>query len=213
MTRRGYINNTINRIDKFSRAEKIEIRSLFKKFINLYNLIIQIAPFIDSELHRLSIYLRYVIKKIDIKSTGGIDITDKVVLEYYKLKEGKKESIYLEDSEEVGVKEDETDYLSSIINNLNDRFGTDFSKSEKLAVEQIRNSLKEDKDLELKAKANTAENFRHTFEPSFDGKIIDEYSKNQSFYGKILKDESFKNKLMYLLMLEVYNSFNSEVRS
>ncbi|MGO1372393.1 MAG: type I restriction endonuclease subunit R, partial [Senegalia sp. (in: firmicutes)] len=219
----NYVNNTSNRIDEFSREEKIEIRSLFKKFISLYNLIIQIAPFIDSELHRLSIYLRYLIKKIDIESTGGIDITDKVILEYYRLKEGKEESIYLEDEEDIGVnvkvaggskaKEDETDYLSSIINNLNDRFGTDFSDSEKLAVEQIRNSLKSDKTLELKAQANTAENFRHAFEPSFDGKIIDEYAKNQNFYGKVLTDESFKNKLMDLLMLEVYNHFQEQVRS
>lgn len=219
----NYVNNTSNRIDEFSREEKIEIRSLFKKFISLYNLIIQIAPFIDSELHRLSIYLRYLIKKIDIESTGGIDITDKVILEYYRLKEGKEESIYLEDEEDIGVnvkvaggstaKEDETDYLSSIINNLNDRFGTDFSDSEKLAVEQIRNSLKNDKSLELKARANTAENFRHAFEPSFDGKIIDEYAKNQNFYGKVLTDESFKNKLMDLLMLEVYNHFQEQVRS
>ncbi|MGO1652821.1 type I restriction enzyme subunit R domain-containing protein, partial [Senegalia sp. (in: firmicutes)] len=219
----NYVNNTSNRIDEFSREEKIEIRSLFKKFISLYNLIIQIAPFIDSELHRLSIYLRYLIKKIDIESTGGIDITDKVILEYYRLKEGKEESIYLEDEEDIGVnvkvaggstaKEDETDYLSSIINNLNDRFGTDFSDSEKLAVEQIRNSLKNDKSLELKARANTAENFRHAFEPSFDGKIIDEYGKNQNFYGKVLTDESFKNKLMDLLMLEVYNHFQEQVRS
>jgi len=219
----NYVNNTVDRIKDYTREEKIEFRSLLKKFINLYNLIIQIAPFIDSDLHRLSIYLRYVINKIDIESTGGVNITDKVILQYYKLEKKKKETIYLEDEEDIGVnvvvsggggvKEEETDLLSSIINKLNDKFGTDFSESEKLAVEQIRNSLKQDKDLELKAKVNTAENFRHAFEPTFDGKVIDEYHKNQSFYGKILKDENFKNKLMELLMLDIYNSFQQDQRN
>ncbi|MTI66596.1 MAG: type I restriction endonuclease subunit R [Firmicutes bacterium] len=219
----NYVNNTIDRIENFTREEKIEFRSLLTKFINLYNLIIQITPFIDSDLHRLSIYLRYVVKKIDIESTGGVNITDKVILQYYKLEKKKKETIYLEDEEDIGVnvkvssgggvKEEETDLLSNIINKLNDKFGTDFSESEKLAVEQIRNSLKNDKDLELKAKVNTAENFRHAFEPTFDGKVIDEYHKNQRFYGKILKDESFKNKLMELLMLDIYNSFQQEMNS
>lgn len=218
-----YINNTTDRINEFSREEKLEFRSLLIKFINLYNLIIQIAPFVDSELHRLSIYLRYVIKKIDIESTGGVNITDKVILQYYKLEKKEHDTIYLEDEEDMGldvkvtggssVKEEETDFLSNIINNLNDRFGTEFSESEKLAVEQIRNSLKNDKDLELKAKVNTLENFQHAFEPSFDGKVIDEYNKNQDFYGKILKDEKFKAKLMNFLMMDIYNTFRENTNT
>ncbi|MBS4535190.1 type I restriction endonuclease subunit R [Clostridium sp. D2Q-14] len=218
----NYVDNSVERIDKFSKEEKIEFRSLLKKFINLYNLIIQIAPFLDSDLHRLSIYLKYVIKKIDIESTGGVNITDKVILQYYKFKKKKKEKIYLEDEEDIGVnvkvsgggtaKEEETDFLSNIINKLNDKFGTDFSKSEKLAVEQIRNNLKQDKDLELKAKVNSYDVFKHAFEPTFDDRVIEEYGKNQEFYGKVLQDENFRNKLMEMLMFDIYTSFKAEVR-
>lgn len=219
----NYVDNSIERIDKFSKEEKIEFRSLLKKFINFYNLIIQIAPFIDTDLHRLNIYLRYVIKKIDIESTGGVDITDKVVLQYYRLEDKGKETIYLEDEESVGVnirasgggavKEEETDLLSNIIDRLNDKFGTDFSESERLAVEQIRNNLRKDKDLKLKAEVNSYEMFKHAFEPTFDDRVIEEYSKNKEFYGRVLQDESFRNKLMEMLMFDIYNLFKQEMRA
>jgi len=84
--------------------------------------------------------------------------------------------------------------------------GTNFSKSEKLAVEQIRESLITDKDLELKAKNNTYDDFKYAFEPSFDDRIIEEFDKNKDFYGKILKDEDFKKNLMNLIMLDIYAS-------
>jgi type I restriction enzyme R subunit len=210
------VDAAADRIDNFTREEKLEIRSLINKFINLYNLIIQIVPLKDSELHRLSIYLRYLRQKIDIENPGGVNITDKVVLEYYKLEEKSKGQIYLEDGEDKtlhvnvsgggAISEPEEDTLSSIIKKLNDMHGTNFSKSERLAVEQIRESLITDKDLELKAKNNTYDDFKYAFEPSFDDRIIEEFDKNKDFYGKILKDEGFKKNLMNLIMLDIYDS-------
>jgi type I restriction enzyme R subunit len=44
-----------------------------------------IAPLVDPDLHRLNIYLRFLIKKIEIYGTDPVDLTDKVMLQYYKL--------------------------------------------------------------------------------------------------------------------------------
>lgn len=209
------VNNSVDRISDFSREELIEFRNMLKKFISLYNLIIQVAPIVDSDLHRLSVYLRFLIKKIEIESPGGVDITDKVLLEYYKLEKKTEGTIYLEGDEGVDIKvggggqvpEPETDYLSHIIDKLNERFGTSFAGSEKLAVEQIRDNLKRNADLELKAKNNSYADFKYAFEPSFLDGVIQEYDKNEEFYGKILKDEGFRTRLMDLIMLEIYGSF------
>jgi len=209
------VNNSVDRTNDFSREELIEFKNLIGKFISLYNLIIQVAPIIDAELHRLSVYLRFLIKKIDIERPGGVDITDKVLLEYYKLEVKSEGTIYLEDGEGVEIKvggggkvaEPEADYLSNIIDKLNERYGTTFSGTEKLAVEQIRNNLKLNEELELKAKNNSYDDFKYAFEPSFLDGVIQEYDKNQDFYGKILQDVSFRTKLMDLIMLDVYASF------
>lgn len=214
------VENSIQRMSDFSREELIDYRNLCKKFINLYSLIIQVAPFIDTEVHRLSIYLRYLIKKIEIESPGGVDITDKVLLEYYKLEKQEEIPIYLDPHDEEGVSidagreshvaESVTDTLSHIIQVLNEKFGTDFSESEKLAVEQIRNNLKANADLAVKAQNNTYDDFKYAFEPSFLEGVIHEYDKNQSFYGKVLQNEEFREKLMSLLMLEIYQNLNEK---
>jgi type I restriction enzyme R subunit len=209
------VNNSVDRTSDYKREQLIDLRDLLKKFINLYNLIIQVAPIVDSELHRLSVYLRFMVKKIEIESPGGIDITDKVLLEYYKLEKKTEGTIYLEGEEGVDIRvgggghvaEPEADFLSNIIEKLNERYGTDFSNSEKLAVAQIRDSLRANDDLKIKAKNNTYDDFKYAFEPSFIDGVISEYDKNQKFYGKILKDEGFRSKLMDLIMLDIYASF------
>lgn len=217
-TMNNCVNNSLNRMADFTREETIEFKNIINKFINLYTLIIQVAPIVDTELHRLNIYLRFLIKKIEIESTGGVDITDKVLLQYYKLEKKTEGIIYLEDGESHGlgltvsggglVAEPETDLLSNIIAKLNEKYGTNFSDSKKLSVEQIRSNLKANKDLELKAKVNSYEVFKLAFEPQFLDGVIQEYDKNQDFYGRILKDDGFRNKLMDLVMLDIYWSFN-----
>ncbi|MCK4259820.1 MAG: hypothetical protein KAX49_12625 [Halanaerobiales bacterium] len=201
----------------FTREETIAFKDLINRFMNLYSLIIQVAPIVDTELHRLNIYLRFLIKKIEIESTGGVNITDKVLLQFYKLEKQTEGLIDLEVGESMGVDirvsgggkvaEEETDLLSLIIERLNEKYGTNFAESEKLAVEQISANLRANKDLEMKAKVNSYDVFKHAFEPTFLEGVIQEYDKNQEFYGRILKDENFRNKLMDLIMLDIYASF------
>ena len=211
------VNRSIERMAYFTREETLDFKSMIVKFMNLYSLIIQVAPLVDPDLHRLSIYLRFLIKKIEIEDTGGIDLTDNVILEYYRLEKQTEGSILLEDAEDSPLSinvsgqgsaaEDEKDLLSEIIARLNEKYGTEFDESEKLALEQIRNDLQADDDLRLKARANTYEVFKHAFEPAFESNVVSVFDKNRSFFGRILEDEDFRLSLMNLLMLEAYNSF------
>ena len=210
------VDNAVKRTEHFERDEMLEFRSLLNRFINFYTLIIQVAPIIDTELHRLQIYLRYLLKKLEVDGPASVDLTDKVVLQYYKLEMGREQMVeYPLDEPGVDINaasaskiaDAELDPLSVIIERLNEKYGTNFTDTERLAVEQISTSLKLDKDLELKAKANTYDVFRLAFEPAFEKGVVKEYDKNQEFYGRILKDDDFRKKLMDLLMLEVYKSF------
>ncbi|NLY76834.1 MAG: hypothetical protein GX080_01935, partial [Tissierellia bacterium] len=58
---------------------------------------------------------------------------------------------------------------------------------------------------------NSYEVFKHAFEPTFTDRVIAEYNKNTDFYGRILQDESFRKKLMEMLMLDIYTSFREEM--
>ncbi|TJX12728.1 hypothetical protein E9840_12180, partial [Tissierella creatinini] len=128
------VDNSIKRTKDFNRDELLDLRALIKKYLNLYNLIIQIAPLVDADLHKLNIYLRFFLKKLEIDPPTPVDITDKVLLQYYKLQKGEVANIKLDTGDDIGLKinmggsgvaEAEEDYLSSIIDKLNKRYGTE----------------------------------------------------------------------------------------
>jgi len=140
-----------------------------------------------------------------------------VLLQYYKLAKQPQLDIYLEPGENTGLDfklsgsaaaEETTDLLSNIIDKLNATHGTAFGESEKLAVGQITSNLRADKDLELKARVNTLDDFKHAFIPAFLNGVIQEFDKNQNLFGRILQDEEFKNTLMNLVMLDYYTAAN-----
>ena len=213
------VNNSLNRTVDFEKEELIAFRDLLSQFISLYNLIIQVAPIVDTDLHRLSIYLRYLIKKIEIESTGGVDITDKVLLEYYKLEKQTDGQIYLEEGDgkdiNIGgrgaVAEEDEDFLSNIIGKLNERYSTEFGESERLLIEQMSENLKKKKDLEQKAQNNTYDDFKYAFGPTFLDSAVEEYDKNTSFFGKILEDESFRTTIMDAMMFKIYEEFKERM--
>lgn len=216
------MNNIIDEAAKMlkpkSREELIDIKSMVKKFLDLYLLIIQVTPFQDADLHKLSVFLRFFLKKIDIEGNSGFDLTNKAALEYLRIEEQelKDVSIKENDSDYLKIKvagggaaPEEKDFLSNIIKKINERYGTDFSESEKLAVEQIRTSFENDEDMKKRASQNTQDDFKLVFESKFVDKAVDEYEKNQNFYGRVLQDSSFRDLLIELLLPEVYSSLRA----
>lgn len=102
------------------------------------------------------------------------------------------------------VREEQKEYLSTIIERLNKRFGTNFTKADQLSIEQIKEDFANDKDLVQKAKTNTIEDFRYAFEKEFIDKVIDRMDQNQAFFTRILDDEQFKDALMEYMLVETY---------
>ncbi|CEO35434.1 helicase [[Clostridium] sordellii] len=214
----SYLDNTINKIDKFDKNEKSEFRGRCRKFINLYTFILQITHFEDTDLHKLYLYLWYLVKKINIEGSGPIDLNDKVALQYYSLRHEDDSTIKLGEEEEAYVtvsisggakKEEEKDSLSDIIQKLNDKYETDFGEHEKLAVDQIVNDMKLDNELILQAKNNTESDFRLGYYNAFEQSVVNSFEKNQEFYGRILEDDNFKDTVMEYMLSKVYSELKN----
>lgn len=99
--------------------------------------------------------------------------------------------------------------LSSILDKLNERFGTQFTETDLLSREQEKEDMLNDEDIRQKAKNNTKENFKFAFEKSFMDFVIDRMSSNQEFFMKILENDEFKTVIMEDMMNEVYVAVNS----
>lgn len=213
------LDKGVERYKKLSTEEQETFKGAATKFTRTYGFILQIATFIDVELHKTYIYLTYLLRKLP-RSKGDRDIylADDVALQYYhnqKMFEGsielEKMGIYdlqPQSNSAGGMVEDEKVRLSSILDKLNERFGTSFSESEYLFRDQVRDDILNDEDMRQKAKNNSLENFKFAFEKSFMDFTIERMSSNQEFVMKILEHEEFRGYIMQEMMHEVYQQVN-----
>jgi type I restriction enzyme R subunit len=215
-----FIDVAVERFKKLDEQHKQDFSSQAMKYVRLYSFILQITPFEDVELHKLYLYLTYLLKKLPKEKGSTVHLADEIALEYYTTKKTFEGSISLTPDDEnvpvtpvkfagTGVKEEQEEYLSSIIERLNKRFGTDFTKADQLSVEQIKEDFAADEDLVQKAKTNTIDDFRLAFEKVFINKVIDRMDQNQAFFTRVLDDEQFKNALMEYMLVETYEKLNN----
>ena len=209
------IDISVERYKKLEKQEQEDFKSQATKYIRLYSFILQITPFEDVELHKLYLYLTYLLKKLPKEKGSTVHLADEIALEYYRIKKTFEGSASLTPDDEnvpvtperfagTGVKEEQEEYLSTIIERLNKRFGTDFTKADQLSVEQIKEDFAADEDLVQKAKTNTIDDFKFAFEKVFIDKVIDRMDQNQTFFTRVLDDEQFKNALMEYMLVETY---------
>src|SRR5690606_26755748 len=135
-------------------AEQDEFRGQLTAYRNLYAFLSQIIPYQDSELEKLYAFVRNLIAKLPPPGDGqGFALDGEVALQYFRLQQitegsidlGKSDAYPLKGLTDVGsgaVREKPV-ALSSLVEKLNDRFGTDSTEADQLFFDQIRASAEE----------------------------------------------------------------------
>ncbi|MCD5324452.1 MULTISPECIES: type I restriction endonuclease subunit R [Pontibacillus] len=211
----NYIDQAKRRYEGLTDEEKRDFVSKAKKLNSIYMLVLQVTPFEDPDLHKLWVYLRYLLKKISLKKGDKVELQDKVVLEYYSLKKNEEANISLGEDNEAytvnldvsgGGKQDEPpkDPLTAILERLNTRNGTEFGEHEKLNIQQIVDIATEDKTLQTQAQNNTFQDFELGFKKRFMDYVVEGYDKNQGFFDKILSDDFFQEQIQEYIGEYVY---------
>ncbi|QKY68715.1 hypothetical protein [Lentibacillus sp. CBA3610] len=106
--------------------------------------------------------------------------------------------------------EEDMERLSSIIERLNDRFGTEFTDTNRLSYEQVKEDIVNNEDLAQKAKVNTKDNFKFSYEEAFLDIVIDRMSQNENFFMKMMEDSDFKATVMNAMFDEIYHEMTGE---
>lgn len=197
-----------------TQEEQETIKKQIVEFRNLYNFLSQIIPYNDSELEKMYIFLRFYYRKLPRRNTGtGLDLGEDVALKYYRiqkiadgtisLKGGEKPTIY--GPEDVGTGSiDEEVQLSSIIEVLNERFGTDFTIADQLFFDQIRETAISNEELQLVAKANKLEDFSFVFDKMLERLFVERMEGNEEIFTRLMNDEEFRALASKYLVKEVY---------
>jgi type I restriction enzyme R subunit len=204
------------RYEDLHDEERLEFRDALNRFVRTYSFVSQIAAFTDPVLERdyifcraLSLYLR------DTDTVERLDLGTEVELTHLRNQVMFSGSLSL--SSDVGVtqsfygegkgtqQEIELEHLSSIVEVLNERFGTDLTDVDKLLLDQFEESWVADGELSDQARNNTIDNFKLVFDKKFLQTIITRVDANDEIYKRILDDEDFRTALGEFYLRKVYN--------
>lgn len=183
--------------------EQDEFRGQLVAFRNLYAFLSQIIPYQDSELERLYAFVRNLLAKLPPPGDGqALALDEEVALRYFRLQQMSEGTIALSEGEaeplkgptDVGTSRtpDQQVALSTLIDTLNERFGTDFNEADQLFFDQIRATAEADEKIVEAARANNFKNFASFLERVLDELFIDRMEGNEEIFSRVMTDKEFR---------------------
>jgi type I restriction enzyme R subunit len=202
------------RFEELDGDDRQEFRSALQRFVRLYAFLAQIVPFGDEELEKLYVYCRFLALRLPSEEERGLDLSDDVMLTHLRTELQGTHNLALTDGGDVlaGYRGDasgsqfdpQTAPLSTIIKQLNERFGTQFTKADQLYFDQLEEAMVEDEELQAQAQANTLENFKFGFTKSFEDNVVDRRDANEELFQRLIEDPDFSAVVHGYLMHKVY---------
>ena len=209
------LDAVVDRFCDHEEAEQEEFRGQLTAYRNLYAFLSQIIPYQDSELEKFYAFVRNLISKLPPPGDGqAFALDDEVTLRYFRLQQMTEGSIDLGTGEAYplkgptdvgtsGVKE-EAVALSSLVEKLNERFGTDFTEADQLFFDQISTSAEENEKIVEAAKANNLPNFSAFLERMLDELFIDRMENNEEIFSRVMTDKEFRSAAHEHLAEEIF---------
>jgi type I restriction enzyme R subunit len=194
---------------------KGEFRGQLTAFNNLYAFLSQIMPYFDEGLERLHAFLRNLAQKLPHPGDGTkFTLDDDVALKFFRLTQVTDGTIDLAEGEaeplkgptDVGTarEKDAEVALSSLVEKLNERFGTDFTEADQLFFDQVRATAERDEKIVEAAKANSEANFAAYFGRVLDDLFIQRMEGNDEIFNRVMSDKLFRTAAQEQLAREVY---------
>jgi type I restriction enzyme R subunit len=201
---------------KLEKKEKTNFRDQLKNYIRLYAFLSQIVSFKDVSLEKLYAFLRMLGRKLPAdKERLPIEITDNVNMDTYRVQQISSGSIELEKAtgelkpaEGLGTGKqagDEKEFLSLIIEEVNERFGTDFTEGDKVFFAELETRLSGNETLSESAKTNTKEALKLVFAHIFEDQLHTMVESNFDIYKKIVENAEFGQFIKEKMFEEVYS--------
>ncbi|MFA1753346.1 type I restriction endonuclease subunit R [Xanthomonas campestris] len=199
-----------------------EFRGLLMAYRNLYAFLSQIVPYQDSDLEKLYTFVRNLMTKLPPADDGkAFVLDDEVSLRYYRMQQLTDGSIDLAQGQlyslkgptDVGTSRvaDEEVPLSSLVEKLNTRFGTDFNEADQLFFDQIKVSAEASEQIKEAARANNLSDFTAYLGRVLDELFIERMEGNEEIFSRIMTDREFRSAASEHLAFEIFEKSRGSV--
>ena len=209
------LDAVVQRFQGREEEKREEFRGQLKAYRNLYAFLSQIIPYQDSDLERLYAFVRNLLSKLPPPGDGqAFVLDDEVALRFFRLQQMTEGSIDLSDGEadplkgptDIGTAQvkDEDVTLSSLIDRLNERFGTNFTDADQLFFDQIRASAEKNENIAEAARANSLKDFASYLDRMLDELFIARMEGNEEIFSKVMTDTEFRSAAHEHLAHEIF---------
>ena len=197
----GILDCVVEKWSDLEMNEREEFRSTTQSYIRLYGYISQLVTFIDVALEKMYIFGRSLNKKLPKRDhPAPHDLLASVDLDSFRVNrthDSLQLSLEAEDSEVEGIgsgaptiRDPEQDFLSNIVQALNDVYQTDFTTEDKVDIETIHRKVHGNEELRQVVDGdNTETNKRYKFDQVIDEILLDFVNSKLELYTKLSKPE------------------------
>ena len=161
----------------------------------------------DADLERLYVFGRLLLRKLKPKHEDlPVEIQQNIDMESYRLQKTSSGKIKLargttelEPVKPLGVSvpnPEDLEPLSKIIQELNERFGTNLGDEVKRSIQQLETKLVRNAALEAAVRVNAPDNARLTFDHVVNDDLQEMIDSNFKFYKQVTDDPEFEKALL-----------------
>jgi type I restriction enzyme R subunit len=191
----------VERFRAKTAEEQLEVRDALDQYVRAYSFLSQVVDYGDVALEALYLASRALIALLPEDGGGRLDLGSDVELTHLRLEKtsegdigpdhgvGELTAIYSGEGKEA---DEEKEHLSTIVEQLNERFGLTLGTADQLFFDQMEATWLGDEQLVAQARANPIENFRLVFADAFMKGIVSRMDDNADIFRQILDDPAFK---------------------
>ena len=191
----GTMRPALDRFDALEDEKQDLFKSTLARFNRIYAFITQVCRLFDKDIHKFSVYAKFLYTMLPKGGRDKVYVDDKVLLEYYRLEKDFEGGIELESTPEgfrpitgeAGRREKKKDPLTIIIDKINEKYGTNFTEMDKVLL-QMENDYAAQEKWHSYAKNNDRKTFMLLFEKDFPNMAAARYEQNEAFFVKLFSE-------------------------
>lgn len=188
--------------------QKVSFKANIKNFVRLYRFLSQIITFTDVQLEKYYVFLSDLFKKLPASSnTLPNEVLEEIDLDSYKLQHQFTADLALQSQNtsmqgmtpggDTKKDEEELEWLTKIINVLNETYGLDLKEEDKVEFERMRNNIYANNELmSFFNTKNSKDNIQDKFYEEIDNELLSFINTKLELYNKLSEDKAnlmFKN--------------------
>lgn len=216
------LNPARDRFTALPEKAQDDFRTSLSAYIRLYAYLSQVIPFSDPDLEKLYTFARFLELRLpQDRKKAPLQLDGDVVLSYYRLQKISDGTINLETGAggvvfgptEAGKRRGSADEvkLSRVVEILNDRFGTNFTKADQLFFDSVVEEAKANDEVKQRASVNTFDNFAAGwFKQKISDAIVDRMDKNGEIATRYINDGEFQAVAFEALARRIYEELKEQ---